>query len=178
LVEVRGYVEISTSDARSKSGYRGAGEKTSCRPEDVHHCRGSWSPLRNFQWPNAAGGCSRVRAATFFRGSFRGHVCIHFKRCWFTTAPSLLIVNERWYSFAGCWRHPRMKQLRLFSIKSHEVISILKDLFEDMDRGPCLLNFTSFWLPTSEIRSLDQSSSYIEFLPSIISFYYDMYHDR
>jgi hypothetical protein len=37
-----------------------------------------------------------------------------------------------------------MKQLRLFSIKSHEVISILKDLFEDMDRGPCLLNFTSF----------------------------------
>jgi hypothetical protein len=48
-------VELSTSDARSKFGYGGAREKTSCRPEDVHHGRNSRSPPRRFQWLDGAG---------------------------------------------------------------------------------------------------------------------------
>jgi hypothetical protein len=47
-------VEISTSDARSKFGYGGAGDKTSCRPEDVHHGQYSRSPPRRFQWLDGA----------------------------------------------------------------------------------------------------------------------------
>lgn len=60
-------MEISTPHAWSQTAYRGAGEETSCRPEDAHHCQGSWSPPRNFQWFNAAGSSTLAESGTFFK---------------------------------------------------------------------------------------------------------------